>query len=159
MKVGFRSQIVPLGLLSRPEKNVPRPRGIYHGRNCPDGFGAALAAWIFYGGQAEFLALDHGTVKSVADLPALDGRAVYILDFSFSADILQAIEARAARLVLLDHHKSAADALAGYACRRGVVHVDMKKSGARLAWEFFLSVRPLSRPVRSLEVPDSWVGR
>jgi len=151
------STILPLGLLIRPDKNDPRPLVIYHGRNCPDGFGAALAAWVFYGGQAEFLALDHGTVKSVADLPALDGRAVYILDFSFSADILQAIEARAARLVLLDHHKSAADALAGYACRCGVVHFDMKKSGARLAWEFFLPDRPLPDLVRFVEDRDIWV--
>lgn len=151
------STLLPLGILVRPDTNDHRPLVIYHGRNCPDGFGAALAAWVFYGGQAEFLALDHGAVKSVADLPPLDGRAVYILDFSFSADILQAIEARAARLVLLDHHKSAADALAGYACRCGVVHFDMKKSGARLAWEFFLPDTPLPDLVRFVEDRDIWV--
>jgi uncharacterized protein len=149
--------LLPLGLLIRPDKNDPQPLVIYHGRNCPDGFGAALAAWVFYEGRAEFLALDHGAVKSVADLPTLDGRAVYILDFSFSAEILQAIEAQAARLVLLDHHKSAADALAGYACRCGVVHFDMKKSGARLAWEFFLPEQPLPDLVKFIEDRDIWV--
>ena len=84
--------ILPLSLLIKPSKNDPRPLIIYHGRNCPDGFAAALAAWQYYAGQAEFLGLDHGDIKSLADLPALDGRAVYILDFSFAADILRGIE-------------------------------------------------------------------
>jgi oligoribonuclease NrnB/cAMP/cGMP phosphodiesterase (DHH superfamily) len=130
---------------------------IYHGRNCPDGFAAALAAWLFYDGQAEFLGLDHGEIKTVDDLPALQGRAVYILDFSFSADILRAIDARAAKLVMLDHHKSAADLLDGFVCRCGVVHFDMNKSGARLAWEFFHPDASVPDLVRFVEDRDIWV--
>ena len=87
----------PLGLPIQPSKEDPRPLVVYHGRNCPDGFAAALAAWLFYEGQAEFLGLDHGDIKTVADLPALDGRAVYILDFSFSKSILRNIEQRRIR--------------------------------------------------------------
>ena len=83
----------------------PNPLVLYHGKGCPDGFAAALAAWLFYAGKAEFLGLDHGDVKSVSDLPDLVGRAVYLLDFSFSVDLLRAIEERAAKLVMLDHHK------------------------------------------------------
>ena len=49
----------------RPALDDPHPLVIYHGRNCPDGFAAALAAWLFYQGRAEFLALDHGEVKAV----------------------------------------------------------------------------------------------
>ena len=109
--------ILPLSLLIEPDKNDPNPLVLYHGHNCPDGFAAALAAWLFFDGNAEFLGLDHGDVKSVDDLPALNGRAVYILDFSFSSEILRSIEERAAKLVLLDHHKSAADRLAGFVCR------------------------------------------
>ena len=148
--------ILPLQLLVAPKPGDPAPLVIYHGRNCPDGFAAALAAWQFYGGEVELLGLDHGEVKTLADLPALDGRAVYILDFSFPADILRGIDERAARLVLLDHHKSAADALDGFACRCGVVHFDMAKSGARLAWEFFLPEEPLPDLVRYVEDRDLW---
>ncbi len=148
--------ILPLQLLVAPRRDDPAPLVLYHGRNCPDGFGAALAAWRFYGGQVEMRGLDHGEVKTVADLPALEGRAVYILDFSFPADILRAIDERAARLVLLDHHKSAADALDGFACRCGVVHFDMTKSGARLAWEFFLPDEPVPDLVRYIEDRDLW---
>ncbi|MEO7108685.1 MAG: phosphoesterase, partial [Rhodoferax sp.] len=135
--------ILPLQLLFAPDRNDPNPLVIYHGQSCPDGFASALAAWLFYEGKAEFLGLDHGNVRSVADLPTLDGRAVYILDFSFSADILRGIEERASKLVLLDHHKSAAEQLTGFACRCGVVHFDMSKSGSRLAWEFFQPNKPL----------------
>nr|MDP2190753.1 DHHA1 domain-containing protein [Rhodoferax sp.] len=149
--------ILPLSLLIKPDKNDPQPLVIYHGRNCPDGFAAALAAWLFYAGQAEFLGLDHGDIKSVDDLPALVGRAVYILDFSFSLELLRRIEERAAKLVLLDHHKSAADRLTGFSCRCGIVHFDMHKSGAKLAWEFFQPGQAVPDLVRFVEDRDIWV--
>ena len=149
--------ILPLQLSVAPAKSDPQPLIIYHGRHCPDGFGAALAAWLYYGADgAEFLALDHGDIQSVTDLPALDGRAVYILDFSFSADILRGIEARAAKLVMLDHHKSAAEKLTGFTCRCGVVHFDMHKSGARLAWEFFHPDEPIPALLKFIEDRDIW---
>ncbi len=151
------SKLLPLSLLVAPSQTDPQPLIIYHGHGCPDGFAAALAAWLFYAGQAEFLGLDHGDIKSVTDLPALDGRAVYILDFSFSAELLREIENRAAKLVLLDHHKSAADKLQGFHSRCGVVHFDMKKSGAHLAWDFFQREQPLPDLVRFVEDRDIWV--
>jgi len=148
--------ILPLQLLVAPDKNDPAPLVLYHGRSCPDGFAAALAAWLYYGGLVEMVGLDHGDTRSVDDLPPLDGRAVYILDFSFSAEILRGIEQRAAKLVMLDHHKSAAEKLTGFACRCGVVHFDMDKSGARLAWEFFHPDAPLPDLVRFVEDRDIW---
>ena len=149
--------ILPLSLLIKPSKNDPQPLVIYHGRNCPDGFAAALAAWLFFEGQAELLGLDHGDIKSVNDLPALTGRAVYILDFSFSNEIMRDIEERAAKLVMLDHHKSAADKLAGFDCRCGIVHFDLRKSGARLAWEFFQPEQAVPDLVRFVEDRDIWI--
>lgn len=149
--------ILPLCLLIKPDRKDPQPLVIYHGRNCPDGFAAALAAWLFYEGNAEFLGLDHGEIKTVEDLPALQGRAVYILDFSFSPELMRSIEERAAKLVMLDHHKSAADKLSGFSCRCGVVHFDMRKSGARLAWEFFQPEQPVPDLVRFVEDRDIWV--
>jgi len=151
--------ILPLQLPVAPEKNDPQPLVIYHGRSCPDGFSAALAAWLYYAGRAEFLALDHGDIGALEQLPVLSGRAVYILDFSFSPELLRGIEARAAKLVLLDHHRSAAEKLTGFACRCGVVHFDMAKSGARLAWEFFQPGAPLPDLVRFVEDRDIWVWR
>jgi hypothetical protein len=142
-----------------PDKNDPTPLVLYHGRSCPDGFAAALAARLYYGDAVECLGLDHGDIKTVDDLPPLQGRAVYILDFSFDAPILKDIEQRAAKLVLLDHHKSAAEKLTGFACRCGVVHFDMGKSGARLAWEFFHPDATLPDLVRYVEDRDIWAWK
>ena len=140
-----------------PDKNDPLPLVLYHGRSCPDGFAAALAAWLYFDGKAEFLGLDHGDVSNLDDLPALAGRAVYVLDFSFAEPLLRAVEERAAKLVLLDHHLSAATKLTGFRCRNGVVHFDMNKSGAHLAWEFFWPQTPLPDLVRYVEDRDIWV--
>ena len=87
----------------------------------------------------------------------MTGRAVYILDFSFSTEIMFGIDAQAAKLVMLDHHKSAAEQLTGFACRCGEVHFDMHKSGSRLAWEFFQPDKPLPDLVRFIEDRDIWV--
>jgi oligoribonuclease NrnB/cAMP/cGMP phosphodiesterase (DHH superfamily) len=57
---------------------------------------------------------------------------------------------------LLDHHKSAADQLRSYVCRCGVLHFDLHKSGARLAWEFFHPQVPLPALVRYIEDRDIW---
>ena len=151
--------ILPLQLPHAPDLNDPQPLVIYHGRKCPDGFAAGLAAWLFYSGKAQFLPLDHGDITSVEQLPALAGRAVYILDFSFSPELMRAIDERAGKLVMLDHHKSAAEKLSGFACRCGVVHFDMHKSGARLAWEFFQPGTPVPDLVRFVEDRDLWAWR
>lgn len=147
--------LLPQTLLMAPSPGDPSPLVLYHGR-CADGFGAALAAWRYYGGEVECVGLSHGQAKSVEDLPPLGGRYVYILDFSFPPELLRAIDERAARLVMLDHHKSAAEQLTGFACRCGVVHFDMDKSGARLAWDFFHAEAPLPDLVRYIEDRDLW---
>lgn len=143
------------GLGIQPDKTEANPLVIYHDK-CADGFGAALAAWLFFEGRGEYLGLAHGKVQSVSELPPLEGRAVYILDFSFSADLLQSIDDAAAKLVMLDHHKSAADKLGTFKCRCGIVHFDMTQSGAKLAWRFFQPERPLPDLVRFVEDRDIW---
>ncbi len=148
--------LLPLQLLVAPDKNDPQPLVLYHGRSCPDGFAAALAARMYYGTTVQCVGLDHGDVKTLADLPVVDGRAVYVLDFSFGEELLRSLEQRAAKLVLLDHHKSAAEKLTGFSCRCGVVHFDMTKSGARLAWEFFHPETPVPDLVRYVEDRDIW---
>lgn len=148
--------LLPLSLFVKPSHSDPQPLVLYHGRNCPDGFGAALAAHLYYGDAVELLGLDHGQVKTLGDLPPIQGRTVYILDFSFPPDLLRAIDDQASKMILLDHHQSAAEKLTGFACRCGVVHFDMKKSGARLAWEFFHPEKAIPDLIRYIEDRDIW---
>ncbi|MBF5006241.1 DHH family phosphoesterase [Diaphorobacter caeni] len=147
--------ILPLSLLVQARRDDPSPLILYHGR-CADGFSAAWAAWTFYEGEVECVGLTHGQVKTMDDLPPLEGRAVYILDFSFNAEILAQIDERAAQLVLLDHHISAQREIGNYRCRCGVVHFDMNKSGARLSWEFFHGDAPVPELIRFVEDRDLW---
>ena len=156
MNSSVMKTILPLQLLVRPSLHDERPLILYHGRRCPDGFGAALAAWLFYGERAQFRGLDHGEIQCVDDLGDLAGRAVYVVDFAFEPVLMADIESRVAKLVVLDHHKSAAEKLTGYQCRCGVVHFDMNKSGARLAWEFFHPDKPVPGLIRYIEDRDIW---
>ena len=49
--------------------------------------------------DAEFVAMNYGD-----NLPDLQGKKVYIVDFSFSAEIMEDIRSRASEVVWLDHH-------------------------------------------------------
>lgn len=152
----MKTSIFPPSLFVRPDAHDARPLILYHGRNCPDGFGAALAAWLFYGPDVEMRGLDHGQIQSIDDLGDVQGRTVYMLDFAFGPELTAELDARAAKLVVLDHHKSAAEKLTGFQCRCGQVHFDMHHSGARLAWEFFHPDKPVPGLIRYIEDRDIW---
>lgn len=140
---------------------------LYHA-DCPDGFGAAYAAWRRYGSTADYLAMHHGEPWQEADVA---GRAVFILDFSFPPDALLAMARVARSVFLLDHHATARDAWSGELAadpeRPGLasyrhpelpltVAFDLDKSGARLAWEHFHPGTPLPLPLAHVEDQDLW---
>ena len=143
------------GLAIKPDPQEANPLVLYHGK-CPDGFAAAMAAWRFFEGRGEYLGLSHSKGTALADLPELAGRAVYILDFSFDTELMSALDEQARQLVMLDHHKSAADKLNGFQCRCGVVHFDLNQSGAMLAWQFFFPDQAPPALVRYVQDRDLW---
>lgn len=75
---------------------------IYHA-NCADGFGAAWAAWMKWGDAVEYVPCAYGQ-----PVPSgLAGKHVLIGDFSFKRDVMEAIAAEAASIIVLDHHETA----------------------------------------------------
>lgn len=119
------------------------PLVIYHGK-CTDGFTAATAAWMFFGGKGEYFGAQYGKFETVDDLPHPNGRPVYIVDFSFPPEFMNQLGERTDKLVLLDHHKSAMDSLNGFTCycgdehrRESEIHFDMDRSGAMMSWDYF----------------------
>ena len=80
-----------------------KPLVIYHD-NCGDGFGAAFAAWLKLGDDAEYCACQYGDKNFV--IPPLKDRDVYILDFSFTRETMNVFFEDAKRVVWLDHHTS-----------------------------------------------------
>ena len=138
---------------------------IYHG-DCPDGFGAAYAAWRSFGDKASYLPARYGDsipAKSLAD------RHVYVFDFSFPPEELKAMAQVAQSVIQIDHHASALNAWgdrfnpeeSGLQTWKHpelplTVSFDMEKSGARLAWEYFYPNDPLPWPLRHVEDQDLW---
>lgn len=101
---------------------------LYH-RGCPDGFGAAFAAWLSLGDQATYIPVQYGE-----DPPALPPDAqVLLVDFSYKRPVLETLRSRVAALTVLDHHKTAQADLMGLPD----THFDMDHSGAVLCWQHF----------------------
>ena len=94
---------------------------LYHA-GCHDGFGAAWAAHQKFGDSAEYTAVQYGQ-----DPPNIEaGSEVYIVDFSYPRPILEALNKKMSKLVVLDHHDTARKELEGL----DYATFDMDKSGA-----------------------------
>ncbi|WP_136443666.1 phosphohydrolase [Pacificoceanicola onchidii] len=140
---------------------------IYHA-NCDDGFAAAYAVWKRFGDGVKFIPCQYGD-----EAPDVTGKDVLMVDFSFKKDVLNEMANKAARIIVLDHHKTAEAELAGFlnlerfdgpleawhADRmiEGVgVHFDMEKSGCRLAWEYCFGREPMPEWMEHVEDRDLW---
>lgn len=126
---------------------------IYHA-NCTDGFGAAWVVRRALGSDVEFYAASYQE-----DPPDVIGKHVIIVDFSYKRGVLMQMGRDALSVLVLDHHKSAAEDLEGLqepyarwdfhleeaaghpvlvdkpACVRAVF--DMERSGAMITWDYF----------------------
>lgn len=119
---------------------------IYH-KHCPDGFGAAYAAWKKFGETAEYLPASYGD-----DVPeGLAGKEVYILDFIFEQPgAMETLVKEAGRLVVLDHHISSKELI-----EIAPEHVfDNDRSGATIAWSYFYPETPVPQLFRHIEDND-----
>ncbi|HUY61182.1 MAG TPA: DHHA1 domain-containing protein [Candidatus Dormibacteraeota bacterium] len=124
---------------------MDKPLVIYHG-DCPDGFGAAYAAWKRFGETATFVAARHGDPP-----PPVDGRAVLIADFSYPRPVLLALAERARELLVLDHHRSAQAELGDLP----FCQFDMERSGAVMTWEH-LHQEPVPPLLQYVQDRDLW---
>jgi len=131
-----------------------KPLIIYH-YPCLDGFTSAYIAWREFGYEgAEYV---PGSYSEQAEIPDVDDRIVYILDFSYPADVMREIARRAETVIVLDHHKSAeADLLP--LLEEGIIEgeFDMDRSGAGMTWDFFNVDEPRIPFINYVEDRDIW---
>lgn len=152
----------------------PIPLIIYHD-NCADGFGAAWAAYKKFGADgAEYLPMNYNSPIVIKDntlifpvsLPvSVAGRDVYILDFSFSPNIMDAMLIETATLTWIDHHKTAFEAfnfnaiepvhLNDFEMKLEII-LDPNKSGCVLAWEHFHPDSEVPALLKYIEDRDIW---
>ena len=125
---------------------------LYHA-NCPDGFGAA---WAFHshlgcrecGEPVDYIPQSYGD-----PLPEMEpGSQVFILDFSYPRETMTELQDAHERVVLLDHHKTAAEELDGVPnC-----HIDQRHSGAFLAWQYFNPMESPPELIMYVQDRDLW---
>jgi oligoribonuclease NrnB/cAMP/cGMP phosphodiesterase (DHH superfamily) len=129
---------------------------IYHA-NCMDGF---ASAWAFHRlrekdyKEVEYFSCMYGEVPDVDFI----GKDVYILDFSFSRQILAGMAIAANTITILDHHKTAQEDLVGWHDRSANVTIlfDMDRSGAGLTWDYFGSITSRPLLISYVEDRDLW---
>lgn len=122
---------------------------IYH-KQCSDGFCSAWVIRKVYP-NAQFFPAAHGTLP-----PDIEGKDVVMVDFaSYKREAFLAMKKQANSLVVLDHHKTAADKLGDLP----FCHFNMNKSGARIAWDYFFKKKEMPWLVGYTEDRDlnKWV--
>lgn len=109
-----------------------KPIVIYHS-NCADGFGAA---WVFKRWGDREYDFHAGVYQSPP--PDVEGRDVYLVDFSYKRAVVEQMREKATRIVLIDHHKTAIDDLAPLIKSKAIESLtSLDHSGAILAWQWF----------------------
>jgi oligoribonuclease NrnB/cAMP/cGMP phosphodiesterase (DHH superfamily) len=121
---------------------------IYHG-NCADGFGAAWAVRQALP-AAEFFAASYQ-----APPPDVTGLDVVMVDFSYKRPVLLEMAAKANSILILDHHKSAAEDLIDLP-GNVICEFDMNRSGAMMAWNPYFPDRDPPKLIEHIQDRDLW---
>ena len=129
---------------------------IYHSP-CLDGFTAAWVAYKALGNTVTYVAGSYADA-SATSLPDVDGKTVYLLDFSYPREIMLELAERAQDVIVLDHHKSAQADLEDLIDDEIVNgEFDMERSGAMMAWNFFFFDQEPPKFVEYVQDRDLWI--
>lgn len=139
-------------LTPKPKTPPKSPIGVYvlYHFPCQDGFGAAYAAWKKFGDEAVYQGVSYG--KPIPEL--IEPKEVYIVDFSYPKDELVALSQKC-KVVVLDHHKSAQEQLAGLE----FAQFDMHRSGAGMTWDYFHGKDTRPWFINYIEDRDLWLHK
>lgn len=120
---------------------------LYH-KNCPDGFGGAWAAWMKFKNSAEYIAIDPHVLPE----EKLIGKEIYVVDNSFSREVLEELMRTNKCVVVIDHHGSARADVEAFP--QNVF--DNDHSGAVLAWNYFHPGKKVPMLLQYVEDSDLW---
>ena len=106
-------------------------------KNCNDGIGTAEVIKYYnklnYIIEPTIMYLTHDSFDFKDVVKSCKDKVVYVGDFSFTKDELEELTKVTKSIIVIDHHLSAFESIGDL----DYVHIDLEKSGARLAWEFF----------------------
>lgn len=129
-----------------------KPIVIYHA-HCLDGFTAAWAFYHKHGDAMEYLPGSYqGTIPDVTD------RHVFLVDFSYKRDIIEAMLLIAKSVTLIDHHKSALEDLWDLEAKGlSVKFSSLEMSGAVLAFNYVYGNKvKIPKVVLHIQDRDLW---
>lgn len=129
---------------------------IYHGGECLDGFAAAWVVWRKFGDAVEFYPGIYGKPA-----PAVLSLNVAIVDFSYKRFEMVSLCMNARRVLVLDHHKTAAAELDGIEteCLNTKVVFDMSQCGSMLAWRHYFPDEPPPLFLAYIQDRDLWTKK
>jgi nanoRNase/pAp phosphatase (c-di-AMP/oligoRNAs hydrolase) len=121
---------------------------LYH-KDCPDGFGAAWAAWKKFGDKADYVAIEYKNPPP----PELKNKEIYLVDFGYNQkELMKKLLVCNKRMVMIDHHIS----------RKNILPIlpeysfDVNHSGAVLAWRYFHPNKAVPKLLLYVEDEDLW---
>lgn len=123
---------------------------IYHA-GCTDGFGAAWSFWHRFYDTAEYY---PGVYKRPP--PDVTDKDVYVVDFSYTPDVLTEMCKYARSVTVIDHHKDAMEALLKLKLPNLRVIFDNTRSGAVLCWQYCFPGEPIPQILLHIEDRDLW---
>jgi oligoribonuclease NrnB/cAMP/cGMP phosphodiesterase (DHH superfamily) len=121
---------------------------IYHG-NCADGFSGA---WVVRRALGETTNFYPGVYQNAP--PDVSGRDVVLVDFSYKRPVMEQLISTAKSVLVLDHHKTAAEDLQNLSGAEVVF--DMGRAGSKIAWDYYFPHEAAPPVLLHVEDRDLW---
>ena len=131
-----------------------------------DGFASAfiLREYIsteFPETEIEFIAANYSDKKLESSIvKTCTGHRVYVVDFSFSQEIMAELASKSEMFVWIDHHKTAIDAFQGSEVWDGnnadTIILDSSMSATALTWKYCHPDTPMPRAFAHIDDQDMW---
>lgn len=122
---------------------------------CQDGLASAWITNHYHKLQNKSIDLYPIQYGTPLDLSRLSGKKIIFCDWAPTLDILEQVEQVVSEIKILDHHKTAQQALQS----KPYAVFDMTKSGAGLSWEYFFPNSPMPNFIQMIQDRDLWTWK
>jgi len=122
---------------------------LYH-KNCLDGYGSALAAYLKFKLNAQYIPVQHQE-----PVPPLERNStIYLLDFCYPRSVMENLQEKH-QVIVLDHHKTALEDMMGMIGLKDSIF-DVQRSGAMITWQYFHPSENIPLLIKILQDRDLW---
>lgn len=127
---------------------------VFYHKDCPDGFGAAWAAWKNLRNKADYIGIAPAPDGKL--LRSIKNRTLYFLDAApESKGLIEDVRRANQKVVLIDHHVSRTPTIGLYSDSL----FSLDQSGAVLSWIYFHGKKAVPWLLRYVEDYDLWQFR